>query len=542
MKPVTFNIAVASFSFVIGLSVTLSSCTKNSQSYHVNQLWEMELESEMTYDNPYRDITLTVTYTGPEDEKFASPGFWNGESRFVIRSAFPSAGKWQWRTECSDTLNRGLHNLSGEVMVEPYSGDNPLYKNGFLTVSENQRYLMHDNGKPFLWIGCTAWIAPLKASLDDWKSYIDDRVDKKFTLVQISPASIWGGDSVDVDGNPPFFGKDLNKWNPAYWDAFDEKVQYANDKGIVILVVGLMEPVYRYPGEEAASIFARNLVARMAGSFVILSPSFDSRFQELANIVGDVVNNATSRHLITQHPGTPSGSPIHIIADRYYNEGYMDFSMCQSGHNRGDRNRCVWQAIHWNLDLYRRGDMPVINGEAYYEGDTIDRDKERRHIGTVDDARQLGYMSFFSGAMGYTYGGLGLWNWETDSAKGSYWKKALQYQGSSQMLYMRDFLAAIEWWTLEPRHDLILNQPSDILSTMTVARSSNNDLLVAHLPKTDTIRINMDDFSFPAEVIWFDPVANRYTEQGVRERKDQNEFISPNLSESVLLLKTKRDE
>jgi hypothetical protein len=524
--------------FLITLLGTFFSCdTEDSQTLHVWETWEMELRSDKIYDSPDTEIELTVAYTGPGDEKFTSPGFWNGDSVFVIRTAFPTEGKWHWKTSCSDPLNSGLHDQSGEVTVGPYKGDNPLYENGFLRVSTNKRYLTYQNMKPFLWVGGTAWIAPLRASFEDWKTYIDDRASKHFSIVQISPASKWGGDSVDITGNPPFFDTDLNKSNPAYWDGLDKKVQYANEKGIVVFIVGLMEPVDRYPSEESVSIFARNLAARMSGSFVVLSPSFDSRFMDLGNIVGNVLDQAASRHLITQHPGTPSRSPIHIIADRYYNEGYLDFSMCQSGHNGGNRNWCVWQAVHWNLDLYSRGKKPVINGEAYYEGDTIDLNRERKYLGTARDARQLGYMSFISGALGYTYGALGLWNWETDSTKASYWRKAMKYPGSVQMKYMSDFFSGIDWWKLEPRHDLILNQSSDTLSIMTLAKSADNDLLVAYLPKTDTIRINLNDLSFPLKVIWFDPVANRYIEQGTRTRKDENEFISPGLAESILLMK-----
>ncbi|MEX2232907.1 MAG: DUF4038 domain-containing protein [Cyclobacteriaceae bacterium] len=523
---------------VITFLITLFSCnTRKSPARHVWESWEMELTSTRTYDNPYKDISLSVEYTGPGNETFTSPGFWNGQSVFIIRSAFPSAGKWIWNTSCSDTSNMGLHNQSGEVTVEPYNGSNPLYKNGFLRVSDNKRYLTFHNMDPFLWVGGTAWIAPLRASFEDWKIYIDDCADKKISVVQISPASSWGGDSVDVRGNPPFFDKGLNKWNPAYWDGFDKKVQYANEKGVVVFIVGLMEPVERYPSEESASLFARNLTARMSGNFVVLSPSFDSRFMELGNTVGNVLNNVTSRHLITQHPGTPSRSLSHVIADRYYNEDYLDFSMCQSGHNRGNRNWCVWQAVHWNLDLYSRGEKPVINGEAYYEADTIDISKGPAYRGTAKDARQLGYMSFLSGSLGYTYGALGLWNWETDSTKGSYWKKAMRYPGRMQMQYMSEFFAEIDWWKLEPKHNLILNQRSDTLSVMTLAKSPGNDLLVAYLPKTDTIQINLDDFSFPAKVTWFDPIANKYIAQGIRTRKDENEFISPGLSESILLLK-----
>lgn len=523
-------------SFVMLLFILFSFNTEKTTKCHVWERWQMTLKSTRAYENPYKDVELTVEFTGPKGKNFKSPAFWNGDSTFIIRTAFPTVGKWHWETLCSDTLNVGLNNRFGEVIVKRYKGHNPLYKNGFLKIGRNKRYLVYNNGKPFFWLGGTAWVAPLKASLEDWETYIDDRVDKDFSVVQISPASGWGG-SVDVKGNPVFLSKGLNKWNPAYWNEFDKKVQYANEKGIVVFIVGIMEPVKRYPSDEKASIFARNLAGRMSGNFVIFSPSFDSPFMELGNKVGKVLKKVVKRHLITQHPNTPSHHDINVTAVKYYHENYMDFSMDQSGHNGGNRNLCVWNAIHWNLDLYYRSKMPVINGEAYYEADTTTSDRPQKYNGTTRDARQLAYMSILSGSMGYTYGAMGLWNWETDSTKGSYWKKAMQYPGSIQMKYMYDFFSKIDWWKLEPKPDLILNQHSDILSTLTLAESSNKDLIVAHLPKEDTIRINLNDFSFPARVIWFDPISNQYIQKGIIENKKENEFIAPGLPDAILLLK-----
>ena len=80
------------------------------------------------------------------------------------------------------------------------------------------------------------------------------------------------------------------------------------------------------------------------------------------------------------------------------------------------------------------------------------------------DARSLGWRTWLSGAMGYTYGagdlppkvpqGSGaLWKWVTDPEKYDYWKKALQWESAFQMQYLHDFLSAIEWWRLEPAHE-----------------------------------------------------------------------------------------
>ena len=51
-----------------------------------------------------------------------------------------------------------------------------IYKpwdNGRLVVSENQRYIVHENGKPFFWLGNTAWLLPERLNRDDVGFFLD---------------------------------------------------------------------------------------------------------------------------------------------------------------------------------------------------------------------------------------------------------------------------------------------------------------------------------------------------------------------------------
>ena len=123
--------------------------------------------------------------------------------------------------------------------------------------------------------------------------------------------------------------------------------------------------------------------------------------------------------------------------------------------------------------------------------------------------------------MGYTYGagdlppkvpqGSGaLWKWVTDPQKYDYWKKALQWESAFQMQYLHDFLAAIEWWRLEPAHELIRNQPDDVTRRMVLAKTAAGDLAVAYLPDNEAIEVDMSAFASPLIARWFDPVRGRY--------------------------------
>ncbi len=508
---------------------------------HTWQRWEQTLTSTRSYDNPYADVTLRVIFTGPGDRTLRTYGFWDGGDAFRIRCAFPAPGLWTWETECSDASNTGLHHQRGQVEVARYQGESPLYRRGVLKVSDNRRYLAFADGTPFLWMGDTAWAVPHRAGDEEWEAYLADRLSKHFKVIQVAPAPEWAGPT-NRQGQRPFTDKSCAQWNPAYWQSFERKIQRANKAGLVVLLVGLMEPVHRYPEAAQARLFARNIVARLFGNFVVFSPSFDSAVMPLAHEVGRAAREATAVHLITQHPGTPSNQPTPTFSDRYYDEPYLDIAALQSGHNGGRLDWCARQAMEWVLHLYRHEPhKPVINLEAMYDAQG---EKDWRAV----DARGLGWRTWLSGACGYTYGagdlppkvprGSGaIWRWVTDPDKYDHWEKALQWDSTFQMQYLYDFLAAIDWWRLEPAHDLIRNQPNDVTRRRVLAKTAAGDLAVAYLPDSEAIEIDVSGFPAPLRARWFDPAGGRYLPVAgpVQAQKTQT-FTPPAKGDWVLLL------
>jgi hypothetical protein len=521
---------------------------------HTWERWDHALTSTRNYANPYADVTLRVVYTGPAGRTLRAYGFWDGGDTFRIRCAFPGPGTWRWETECSDTANTGLHRQRGTVVVAPYAGDGVLYRHGFLKVSENRRYLTYGDGTPFLWMGDTAWSVPQRATDEEWAAYLADRTAKHFTLLQVGPASAWAGPS-DRRGEKPFTDQTCSQWNPAYWQSFEQKIQRANEAGLVVLLVGLMEPVHRYPETDKACLFARNIIARLFGNFVIFSPSFDSKFMPLANEVGRAAREATAVHLITQHPGTPWNEPTPTFSDQYYDESYLDIAAVQTGHNGGHLDWCAHHAIEWVLHLYRHEPhKPIINLEAMYDAQGEGSPAQKFARGSPEkawravDARSLAWRSWLSGAMGYTYGagdvppkvpqGSGaIWKWVTDPEKYDFWKKALQWDSAFQIQYLHDFLAALEWWRLEPAHHLVRNQPDDVMRRMVLAKTAAGDLAVAYLPGNEAIELEVSAFPAPLAGRWFDPVRGGYTTiAGRLENLGTRCLAPPTRGDWVLLL------
>jgi hypothetical protein len=150
--------------------------------------------------------------------------------------------------------------------------------------------------------------------------------------------------------------------------------------------------------------------------------------------------------------------------------------------------------------------------------------------------------------MGYTYGAGDLppkvpqgngavWKWVTDPKEYDYWKKALQWNSAFQMQHLHDFLSAIQWWRLEPAHELIRNQPDDVICRMVLAKSAAGDLAVAYLPNNEAIEIDVSVFPASLRGRWFDPVSGRSISIDDRiENKGICRLIPPTEGDWVLLL------
>jgi hypothetical protein len=448
------------------------------------QRWEQTLISSREYQNPFIDLTVSVAYSGPDGTTFKSLAFWDGESTFKMRCAFPSPGTWSWQTTCSDTTDTGLHNKRGKVTVGPYDGSNPLYMHGFLRVSDNGRYLAHADGTPFLWAGDTYWAATSMLSEPGFRRWVDDRVSKHFAVLQTNIARFKKG-PVDVAGNAPWDG---DRWNLEFMRKLDREVDYANDKGMVLFVNGLIDLKWDLKIEPYRRL-VQMIGARYFSHFVTYSSSMDDGFSTEHDKINELIDAVTDRHLLTQHTGTSAGHPV-----KYYDRGYLDYCMSQSGHHGNNDERASHAAIAWHVNLYNRDPhKPVVNGEAWYEG-----------MATAEQAIEMGYLSMLSGCFGYTYGVAGH---EGDDELDN----LLNRKGSVYMKYLHDFFIDIDGGRcLEPRHELVENQKSNYRDKSVLAMSEDGSKYVAFLRRGGEIRIDLRDVSGKLSGKWFNATTGKY--------------------------------
>ena len=53
-----------------------------------------------------------------------------------------------------------------------------------LKVSDNHRFLVTETGKPFFWLGDTAWELFHRLNREDAELYLTNRAERRFTVVQ----------------------------------------------------------------------------------------------------------------------------------------------------------------------------------------------------------------------------------------------------------------------------------------------------------------------------------------------------------------------
>ncbi|MEO8425549.1 MAG: DUF4038 domain-containing protein [Verrucomicrobiota bacterium] len=110
-----------------------------------------------------------------------------------------------------------------------------------LGVSENKRFLVTDDGKPFFYLGDTAWELFHRLNRDEADKYLTDRAKKGFTVIQaVAIAELDGHTDPNPYGHLPLV--DLDPARPDvkdgaandYWDHVDYMVNKAEWLGVYI--------------------------------------------------------------------------------------------------------------------------------------------------------------------------------------------------------------------------------------------------------------------------------------------------------------------
>ena len=149
-----------------------------------------------------------------------------------------------------------------------------------LRVSENQRYLQTADGKPFFWLGDTAWELFHRLTREEAEKYLKNRADKGFTVIQaVALAELDGLRDPNPYGEVPLENDDPTKPREAYFQHVDFIIRKAEQLG---LHIGLLptwgDKVFKSTWGKGPEIFnVEN--ARIYGKWI------GSRYKDQKNII-----------------------------------------------------------------------------------------------------------------------------------------------------------------------------------------------------------------------------------------------------------------
>ena len=104
-----------------------------------------------------------------------------------------------------------------------------------LVVSQNGRYLQYEDGRPFFYLGDTAWELFHRLNLTEAEQYLENRAEKGFTVIQAVVLAQLGGLTVpNANGDLPLEEKDPERPVEAYFQHVDAIVNKAKEMDLVI--------------------------------------------------------------------------------------------------------------------------------------------------------------------------------------------------------------------------------------------------------------------------------------------------------------------
>jgi len=467
-----------------------------------------------------QDVALTVTVRrGSENISVAA--FWDGGQTWKARVRITGDG-WTYQT-ASVPVVAGLDNQQGPIAAAQCTSLHPRFAvHGPVQMSDNKRYLVQADKTPFFWLGDTVWTGPALSTVADWKEFLADRVSKHFTVIQFNMVSPWRAAKTDLEGRTAYTGSNPIKINPDYYRRVDDRLNMINAAGLVgapILIWGnkVGDAGIDLQDDDALKLVKYEL-ARYGAHDVVWILAGDNTYKDAQGErwrkIGRQLFAGTKHAPTISHP-----TGMNWPWDAWREETWLDVAGYQSGH--GDStNTLNW--IHSGPPAQKWQAEPVrafINLEPPYEGHWAYQSKKPHSDYNV---RRACYWSLLNTpTAGVTYGGHGIWSWQTEPNKtppdhpgtgiAKVWREAKDLPGAGQMRHLIDLFQSVPWWRLTPANDLLVAQSfgDDPAKHVSVAKTDNNDALIAYLPVGGEIELKDLKWAAGVQPHWFDPRTGR---------------------------------
>lgn len=414
-----------------------------------------------------------------------------------------------------------------------------------LQISENHRFLVTAEGKPFFWLADTAWELFHRLSLEESSAYLENRAAKGFNVVQaVALAEFDGLTATNADGQLPLIENDPLRPNEAYFRHVDAVVARANALGIYIGFLPTWGDKWNKKWGAGPEIFTPETARRYgewmgrryrdSGLVWILGgdrPVESDTHREIVQAMARGLRMGDGgAHLISFHPTGGQGS-----AETFHGDDWLDFNMRQNGHNpeftgHYDKTR---------FDHDRTPVKPVIDAEPIYEGHPVSFNAKNFGHSVAADVRRPFYWDLFGGAFGHTYGHHSVWSMHAPGRAPVNspilgWREAMDEPGAFQMGVGRRLMESRPILTRIPDDSILV--PSEFPTLVPGAgtrrfaatRDASGSYAMIYVPVGRAFRVRMNVITGPVvRAWWFNPRDGVAVRLGDFPSEGEREFVPP---------------
>jgi len=387
-----------------------------------------------------------------------------------------------------------------------------------LRVAASHRHLEHADGRPFFYLGDTAWELFGRLDLEAAGRYLSDRAEKGFTVIQaVVVMDDEGADLGSPSGAPPFLDRAALTPNEAYFKHVDAVVARAGQLGLVMGLLPTWGSYWKQVGRRTpallnlgtAQAFGRYLGRRYATANVIWilggdqSIESDDERRVVESLAQGLREGDGGSHLVTYHPRGPG-----LSSARLHQAAWLDFNMFQSSHGARDHDNGLFAAHDYALDPAK----PTLDGEPRYETMPVGfyfREHDRLQRFDDYDVRQAAYWSL--GACGHTYGHNSVWQmWQPGRPAKLHadvaWNEALDHPGAFQMGFVRRLFESRPFWRLVPDEKMVVDGPREGGAKIRAARADDGSFAFVYSPRGERFTLDRSVIADRrVKEIWYDP-------------------------------------
>lgn len=430
-------------------------------------------------------------------------------------------------------------------------------------------YLETEDGRPFFWLGDTAWELIDHTTREECSYYLKTRASQGYTIIQtVVLAEFDGVRQPSAWGETPFIDLDPEKPNPKYFDRVVQIVDEAASYGLYVALVptwgdkltapwGTGPRLFTLQNPRVAGAYARYLAERLRDRNNVIWVLGGDRPPRLSGLHNDyLLHTAQSagfppdqdwtpiwremargleeglgrKPLITYHPQGGEDSTSVTLQG----EDWLSINAMQSGHGSG-HDVPVWNWIARDYALTPA--RPTLDLEPNYEDHPVNPWPEWNpamgYFRDLDVRKQI-YRSVFAGACGVTYGHHAVWGFvgarnPVINHADRDWIDALQRPAGRQMQFLRALMESRPYFARIPDQSLIVGDPGEGAMHIQATRDAKGSYAFIYFPITDlSAKIDLRKVTNGAiRAWWYDPRTGVGTLIGDIDGGAERMFTSP---------------